>query len=277
MKNLAITFVFIYFDPRKPGYYGFGEISFDFEPIYVGKGKYNRPKRHLSLYKNNKNNIRFYNKLNSIIRDGYEPIYKIIDDSMFEFDAFKEEIYLINLIGRIENGGTLLNLSDGGEGQSGYRHSDMTKQKISKSILSNKEWLDKMKSAEMSKKISNSLKGHPGYGKGVPRTEEVKNKIRNSVLGEKNPFFGKTHSQELINSMKLRNKGKSNPNSKIYVIKIDDVEISFEGRVELKRYIDDYNSKNNLSGPNRVSLDGILNKGFSKNFTLISTSFLNRS
>ena len=32
--------VYIYFDPRKPGNYIFDNLSFDFEPIYVGKGKF---------------------------------------------------------------------------------------------------------------------------------------------------------------------------------------------------------------------------------------------
>ena len=91
--------VYIYFDPRKPGNYKFGNIVFDFEPIYVGKGKYNRPKRHLFLCKSSKSTMRFHQKLNSIISKGIEPIYKIVGDNLSEIDAFKEEVYLISLIG----------------------------------------------------------------------------------------------------------------------------------------------------------------------------------
>jgi hypothetical protein len=40
-----------------------------------------------------------------------------------------------------------------------------------------------MKTDEYREKISRGLMGHDGYGKGVPRTEEVKNKIRESLKG----------------------------------------------------------------------------------------------
>lgn len=32
-------YVYCYLDPRKEGVYVFGEYQFDYEPIYVGKGK----------------------------------------------------------------------------------------------------------------------------------------------------------------------------------------------------------------------------------------------
>ena len=41
-------YVYIYLDPRKPGRYCYEEVSFLFEPIYVGKGKNNRYKTHLT-------------------------------------------------------------------------------------------------------------------------------------------------------------------------------------------------------------------------------------
>lgn len=269
--------VYIYFDPRKPGNYIFDNLSFDFEPIYVGKGKYNRPKRHLFLYKNSKSTIRFHQKIRSIIEDKFEPIYKIVNDGLSELEAFTQEIYLIGLIGRIEKGGSLLNLTDGGDGQSGYRHSSDTKLKISNSLLNNKEWLDKIRSVEFREKISKGLMGHPGYGKGIPRSEEVKDKIRKSVTGDKNHFFGKKHSKELVDNMKIRNGGKGNPNSKVYILSINGVEYRFEGRKELKDFINDYNNDNRLLGPNRVSFDGIMNRGSSKDFILVSIDYLNKN
>lgn len=64
--------VYIYFDPRKPGYYGFGEISFDFEPIYVGKGKYN-----------SKNNLTGPNRvsLDGILNKGFSKNFTLISTS----------------------------------------------------------------------------------------------------------------------------------------------------------------------------------------------------
>lgn len=112
--------------------------------------------------------------------------------------------------------------------------------------------------------------GHEGFGKGIPRTQEVKDKIRNSVSGEKNHFFGKTHSDDLKRDYSKRYKGKGNPNSKVYLIKMDDEILRFEGRSELKEFLDKFNSDNNLKGPNKVSLDNLLSKGYSKNFELKS-------
>jgi hypothetical protein len=70
--------------------------------------------------------------------------------------------------------------------------------------------------------------------------------------------------------MSEKNSGKNNPNSKIYFIKHLDETLRFEGRLELKKYLNEYNIEHNLKGPNRVSFDSLINLGKSKNFELIS-------
>lgn len=260
--------VYVFLNPSKPGIYKYDNLSFDFEPIYVGKGKINRPKNHLFRYKNGKSY--FYNKLKKIVGEGNEPVWIIVKDGLSEREAFDEEIRIIKLIGRKSNGGTLTNLSHGGEGQTGYRHRDESKEKISNSLKNNKDWLEKMKSQEYRDKLSKSLMGHEGYGKGVPRTEEVKDKIRKSVTGDKNHFYGKTHSEELKKKMSDRNSGKNNPNSKIYFLKHLDKILRFEGRIELKEYLNKYNDEKKLKGNQRVSFDTLLNTGKSKNFEITS-------
>jgi hypothetical protein len=65
--------VYVFLNPSKPGLYKYDNYTFEYEPIYVGKGKINRPKNHLFRYKNGK--TYFYNKLKSIIGQGYEPIW----------------------------------------------------------------------------------------------------------------------------------------------------------------------------------------------------------
>lgn len=42
-----IFYVYIYFDPRKPGNWVYGEFIFEFEPFYAGKGKDDRIDDHL--------------------------------------------------------------------------------------------------------------------------------------------------------------------------------------------------------------------------------------
>ena len=56
----------------------------------------------------------------------------------------------------------------------------------------------------------------------------------------------------------------------MYIIKHINDTLRFEGRLELKEYLNDYNINMNLKGPNRVSLDSLLNSGRSKDFEVIS-------
>ena len=58
-----IFYVYVYLDPRKPGDYIYGEYHFDYEPFYVGKGRYNRLYIHL---KKNIYNPHFHNKIKKI-------------------------------------------------------------------------------------------------------------------------------------------------------------------------------------------------------------------
>jgi ribosomal protein S8 len=259
-------YIYVYFDTRKTGYYKFDDYIFEYEPIYIGKGIKNRIKRHLTLCKNSKTH--FHNKLAQIINDGFEPKYEILKGNVTESEALNEEIRLIKLIGREKDGGTLTNLTDGGEGQSGLIHKEESKLKTSNSLKNNKKFQEYMKTEEYSNKISNSLLGHEGYGKGIPRTEEVKNKIRETLKGRP----GRKHTKESKEKMSKNNSGKYNPNSKLYIVETDKGIIKFETRKELKVYLDNFNLKNGLNGPNKISLEGILYKGVSKNFKLIGKS-----
>ena len=46
-------YIYIYLDPRKPGNYKYNNLCFNYEPIYIGKGKGYRYRGHLySNYKN---------------------------------------------------------------------------------------------------------------------------------------------------------------------------------------------------------------------------------
>jgi hypothetical protein len=125
---MKLKCVYVFLDHRKPGNYVYDNLTFDYEPIYVGKGCLNRPQRHKVRYKKEVN--RFYSKLKSIVKETNEfPNYVIIRKDISELIANNLEIEYIKKIGRIENGGTLTNMSDGGEGQSGFVFSEETKKK----------------------------------------------------------------------------------------------------------------------------------------------------
>lgn len=96
-------------------------------PFYIGKGKktetYDRVEYHLKYWEHSKNKKLFnkIKKLNNIFD------IEIIFESQNEQECLDLEVKLIKEIGR-EN---LCNLTNGGEGISGFNHSEETKQKIS--------------------------------------------------------------------------------------------------------------------------------------------------
>jgi hypothetical protein len=95
--------------------------------FYIGKGKrtesYDRINYHLNYWTRNKNK-KLTNKIKKL--NGIFDI-EIIFESKKEQECLDLEIKLIKEIGR-EN---LCNLTDGGDGVSGLKHSDESKQKIS--------------------------------------------------------------------------------------------------------------------------------------------------
>ena len=68
-------------DPGKPGEFNYNEISFDYEPFYIGKGTGKRINAHfypsslkLKSYKNN--------KIKKILESNLKPIIKIIYENI---------------------------------------------------------------------------------------------------------------------------------------------------------------------------------------------------
>jgi hypothetical protein len=214
-------FVYCFLDKRKPGEYIHGDYVFDFEPIYIGKGKGNRPNRHYYLYK--RYNTRFYSKMKSIILDGFNPEFILISSNLSEKDSLELEISLISTIGRIENGGTLTNLTDGGNGQSGFKFSEESKKKMSEKRLGKKHGPT---SDETKLKISISKIGKPSKIKGLSfedlhgeeKSNDIKMKMSISAskrTGEKNSMYGKNHKEESKEKMSLntiKRFGEYNPN-----------------------------------------------------------------
>ena len=123
-------YTYVYLDPRKSGIYNYGEYEFDYEPFYVGKGKGNR----WNDIKWSRNKY-FKNKINKIKRLGFEPIRRKIKENLEENYSFEIEKELIKLIGKeILKEGPLTNETDGGEGSSGYIHTEETLEKLKKNF-----------------------------------------------------------------------------------------------------------------------------------------------
>lgn len=135
-------YVYIYLDPRKPGKYCYGNYCFLYEPFYVGKGFGSRMYRHLCPHIINKEKTfpktRMIIKLLSLNYDLKKFIIKL-HSNMPEKDSLSLEKDIIGLIGRRDTKrGPLLNLTDGGDGSSGWKPSKKTIEKMTKNARKQK-------------------------------------------------------------------------------------------------------------------------------------------
>jgi len=107
-------YVYVYLDSRKPGNYKYDNLSFSYEPFYVGKGKGHRDREHLRL--KCCSNIFKNSKIAKIFEAGLVPIIIRLADNLDNREALSLEILTISTIGRAnKNAGSLTNLTDGGE------------------------------------------------------------------------------------------------------------------------------------------------------------------
>ena len=167
-------------------YYTYAYLREDKTPYYIGKGKGNR------LYKRG-------SRVFAPPKDKSRIIY--LKQNLTEGEAFKHEIYMIAVLGRIDLGtGILHNRTDGGDGVSGYIPSEETRKKIS---------------------VATKGKNHPMYGKTL--SDETKRKISEKTRGKKIKPFTEEHrrklsvasknlSEETRKKLSDANRGESNPN-----------------------------------------------------------------
>lgn len=101
-------------------------------PFYVGKGQGDRAYQHLRPGVRRQSKTPFHRKIDQMLRDGYTPDIQILAEDLIEIEAMNLEIKYIKHFGRREDGGSLLNITFGGEGSSGrsYKHSEETRQKM---------------------------------------------------------------------------------------------------------------------------------------------------
>ena len=97
-------------------YYTYAYLREDKTPYYIGKGKGNR------CYKRKRKDIKPPKDKSRII---------FLKQNITEEEAFRHEIYMIAVFGRKDlRTGILHNRTDGGDGASGYKHTEKNKEKF---------------------------------------------------------------------------------------------------------------------------------------------------
>jgi hypothetical protein len=146
-------------------FYTYAYLREDRTPYYIGKGKGKR------LYYKGKGEVRKP-------KDKSRIIY--LKQNLTEEEAFRHEVYMIAVFGRKDLGtGILHNLTNGGDGSSGYIHNE-----------------------EALKKMSDARKGKPPHNKGKSLSEETKRKLSES-------HKGKTLSEEHKRKLSVVGKGRT--------------------------------------------------------------------
>src|SRR6478735_7415509 len=158
-----------------------------YELFYVGIGSGNRYKSHFckSVQKKCKNYLK--NKRINDLKNSNIEIYIdkiIIDITPKEANVF--EMKFISIIGKINNGGYLINVLDGGN-YSYYNHDINTKSKISNRSYNYKH------SEETKNKISESQKGIKNHRFGKKWNIERKEAFSLQKSNDNNHFYGKKH------------------------------------------------------------------------------------
>lgn len=127
------------------------------EPFYIGIGSDNDYKRAFSKHSRNK----YWNRIVNVTQ--YEV--EIIFDDLSKDEAKQKEIEFIALYGKkINKNGSLTNISDGGDGNAGGKHTEEAKRKIA---------------------AANKLKDYSKFDRSFTQTKEYRDKISLISKGRK--------------------------------------------------------------------------------------------
>ncbi len=176
-------------------YYTYAYLREDKTPYYIGKGQGNR----------------IYSKSRIVHPPKDKSRIIFLKQNLTEEEAFKHEIYMIAVLGRKDLGtGILVNMTNGGDGVSGWVPSEESRKKMSEAHKG------KTPSEENRRKLSETSKGRThseetrrklsDVNKGKTLSEEIRKKMSDSQKG--NTYrLGKTHSEETKRKMSKSSKG----------------------------------------------------------------------
>ena len=172
-------------------------------PFYVGKTKADAQRAHDPRRKHNRRHEFIFQKL---CREGQKIIVKIVEGNLMEESAFAFEKMKIAYWRAV--GADLVNTTDGGEGISGYRHTDEAKARIRGNNAGNlpevraarsDRWRERnpMHDPEKRARVTASLIGHK--------------RSAASIAKQSATITGRTLTPEHVAKIKASKQGKPNP------------------------------------------------------------------
>lgn len=174
-------------------FYTYAHYKPDNSVFYIGKGQRNRAFDKISRSE----------KWKAITQEGEHKV-EILAHWPTEQEAFEHEIFLIDCFRNM--GAPLVNVSKGGHGASGYRHTSEHVEHM-KSIMSGpgNAFFGKTHSVTTKEKISQAKKKNPTKAwLGTNRDEATRNKISASLKGR----IGHRHTDESKAKLSLAHTGK---------------------------------------------------------------------
>jgi hypothetical protein len=176
-------------------FYTYAHYKPDNSVFYIGKGKCNRAFDKISRSK----------KWKAVVAQEGDYKVEVLAKWETEKEAFEHEIFLIDCFRQM--GAQLVNVSKGGHGASGYRHTEEYVEYM-KSIMSasGNAFFGKTHDEKTKQKISQTKKKNPSRPwLGKTRDEATRSKISASLMGRS----GTKHTEETKAQMSLVRKGKS--------------------------------------------------------------------
>ena len=176
-------------------------------PFYVGKGVGKRcyfhsfeAKHYIERKSHKLNKIRKLDKL------GLKPIIRKVEENVSDEQAIEFEMFLISELR--DFGIKLTNMTDGGDGALGYRHTEEHKKHISE-VHKGRVFSDETKQ-KMSKPKSEDGRANIAKAREASTyrpSEETKRKTSESLKGRASPIKGRTQSNDAKAKMSAKRKG----------------------------------------------------------------------
>jgi len=175
-------------------FYTYAHYKPDNSVFYIGKGQRNRAYDKISRSK----------KWKSLVAEIKDYKVELLGHWKTEQEAFEHEIFLIDCFKNM--GAELINVSKGGYGASGYKHTEEFKSARHKSMIGHHNpFYGKTHSLETKEKISLAKRKKPiSPWLGKKRSEETKKKISDALMGRQ----GHKHTEESKKKLSLSHMGK---------------------------------------------------------------------